>query len=80
VEPIANLGVAIVLLLIALSLAFSYLSGPMSLLRRSGAHRALGRVGGALLRGLGSLLALLFRRRRPRARRGHTRAPTGYFR
>ena len=79
-EPIINLGFAIVLLLITLSLAFSYLSGPMSLLRRSGALWALRRVGRALRRGSGSLLRLLLRQRRPRVRRGHTRAPTGYFR
>ena len=79
-EPIINLGFAIVILGITLSLAFSYLSGPMSLLRRSGAYRAVGRVGRALLRGLASMVGLLIRRRRPRIRRGHTRAPIGYFR
>ena len=79
-ETIINLGFAIVLLLITLSLAFSYLSVPMSFLRRSGALWALRRVGRALRRGSGSLLRLLLRRRRPRVRRGHTRAPTGYFR
>ena len=79
-EPIINLGFAIVLLLITLSLAFSLLSVPMSLLRRSGALWALRRVGRALWRALASLLGLFIRRRRPRVRRGHTRAPTTYFR
>ena len=79
-EPIINLGFAIVLLLIMLLMALSYLSVPMSLLRRSGALRALRFVGRALWRGLASLLRLLLRRRRPRVRRGHTRAPTGYLR
>ena len=79
-EPIINLGFAIVLLLITLSLAFSYLSVPMSFLRRSGALGALRRTGRSLWRVFGSLLGLLVRRRRPRVRRGHTRTPTGYFR
>ncbi len=79
-EPIINLGFAIVLLLITLSIAFSYLSVPMGFLRRSGALPVLRRFGRALRRGLASLLRLLLRRRRPRVRPGHTRAPTGYFR
>ena len=79
-EPIINFGFVIVLLLTTLSLAFSYLSGPMSVLRRSGALRTLRSVGRALWRRFASLLGLLLRGRRPRIRRGHTRAPTGYFR
>jgi hypothetical protein len=79
VEPIINIGFAIILLLLTLSLALSFLSGPMSLLRRAGVHRAIMRLGGALWRALAYLVRGLFRRRRPRARRGHTRAPTTYF-
>jgi hypothetical protein len=79
-EPIVNLGFAIFLLLVTLSLALSFLSGPLSLLRRTGVHRALRRFGSGLWRALAALLRLLLRRRRPRVRRGHTRAPTTYFR
>ena len=79
-EPIVNLCVAILLLLITLSMAFAYLSGPLAVLRRSGALRAGHWIGRSLWRGLAALFRLLFRRRRPRVRRGHTRAPTGYFR
>jgi hypothetical protein len=80
VERIVNLGFAIALLLMTLSMALSALSGPLSLLRRAGAHRAFRRLGGGLWRVIASLVRLLLRRRRPRARRGHTRAPTTYFR
>ena len=79
-EPIVNLGVAILVLLIALSMALSYMSGPLAVLKRSGALRAGRRVGRLLWRGLASLSRLCLRRRRPRIRRDHTRAPTVYFR
>ena len=79
-EPIIRLGFAIVLLLFTLSLAVSFLAGPLRVLRRAGVHRALRRVVRALLRGLVSLMRLVIRRRRPRVRRGHTRAATTYFR
>ena len=79
-EHIVTLGFAIVLLLSTLAMALAFLSGPLSLLQRAGAHRALRRLGGGLWRALGALLRLLVRRRRPRVRRGHTRTPTTYFR
>ena len=78
-EPIVNLGIASLLQLITLSMALSFLVGPIAVLRRSGALRAGRRVGRLLWTGLASLLRLFLRRRRPRIRRGHTRAPTAYF-
>ena len=79
-EPVVNLGVAILLLLITLSMVLSYLSGPTAVLRRSGALRAGRWIGRSLWRGMEAVLRLLLGRGRPRIRRGHTRAPTRYFR
>lgn len=79
-EPILNLLFAIALLLITLSLAFSYLAIPMGILRRSGALWAVRRIGRGLRSIIASLLGVVVRRRRPRARRGHLRTPTSYFR
>ena len=79
-ETILRLGLAIVLLLVTLSLASTILDPPLRMLRRTGGHRALRRVGRALGRMVVSLGRALTRRRRPRARRGRTRAPSTYFR
>jgi hypothetical protein len=79
-ESIIHLGFAIVLLLVTLGLALSFLSGPIGLLKKTGALGAGRWAVRSTGRGVAGLFRLLLRRRRPRFRRLGSRPPTGYFR
>ena len=79
-DTLISLVVAIALLLITLSLALSFLSGPIGLLKKTGALRAGRWAVRSTGRGVAGLFRLLLRRRRPRFRRLGSRPPTGYFR
>lgn len=75
--PIIGLGFGIVLLLVTLDLALSFLGGQMGILKRTGALKAVRWALRSVWRGLARLMPILLRGRRPRIRRGLSRAPTG---
>ena len=67
-EDLVRLGVGLVLLLVTLSVALSFLAVPMAILRKSGVLRGVRRLVGLAWRGVAGLFRLLtgFRRRRIR--------------
>ena len=69
--------VAIVLLLMALDMAMSYLAGPMGILKKTGAIKAGRWAARAAWRAVAGLTRLLLKRRRPRIRRLSSRASAG---
>ena len=79
-DTIIRLGFAIVLLLVALSLALSFLAGPIGILRKTGALRVGRWAAISTGRGAVGLFRLLTRRRRPRIRRIGSRPRSGYMR
>ena len=68
-NDLMRLGFGIVLLLMALSLALSYLAGPMAIARKSGAVKAGSRMLKASWRSVVGLVRVLTKSRRPRIRR-----------
>ncbi len=79
-DTIIRLGFAIVLLLVTLGLALSFLAGPIGLLRKTGAFAAGRWTLRSTGRGIAGLSRLLLRRRRPRIRRIGSPPRTGYMR
>ena len=79
-ETITRLGVAIVLLLMMLGMAMTFLAGPIGILKKTGAMKGGRWAVRSTWRGLVGLFRLLFRRRRPKIRRLSSRAPTGHTR
>jgi hypothetical protein len=77
---IIPLAVAIVLLLVTLGFANSFLFGQIAFLKKTGAPKAGRWVVRSAWRGLTGLFRLLLRRRRPRIRRLSSRVPTGHLR
>ena len=67
-DDLIHLGFAIILLLITLSLALSFLSGPISLLRRTRAPRVGRWAMASFWRGLKMLTRYVFANRRRRVR------------
>jgi hypothetical protein len=79
-DTIIRLGLGIVLLLVTLGMALSFLASPIGLLRKTGALKAGRWAGRSAWRGLMGVIRLLFKRRRPRIRRHASRVPTGLLR
>ena len=79
-ETIIPFVVAIVLLLMTLGMAMSFLAGPIGILKKTGALRAGRWAVRSAWRGLAGLFRLLLRRRRPKIRRLSSRVPTGHLR
>lgn len=79
-DAIIRLGFCIVLLLVTLGMAFSFLAGPIGILKKTGALKAGRWAVRSTWRGLAGLFRLLLKRRRPRIRRLSSRAPTGNLR
>jgi hypothetical protein len=79
-EPIIRLGFAIVLLLVTLNLAVSFLAGPIGLLKKTGALKTGRWVIRSTGRGLAGLFRVLRGRRRSRVRRLGSRPSSGYLR
>jgi hypothetical protein len=77
---VVALGFAIVLLLITLDIALSYLAGPVSLLKRTGAQKAGRWAARSVWRGTQQLFRFLIRGRRPRIRRAPSRASARHLR
>ena len=76
-SDLIRLGVGIVLLLITLSIALSFLSRPIALVRRSGVLKACKGLLWGTGRGLGAVIRVLARTRKPRIRRPVGRLPAG---
>lgn len=68
-EPLIHLGFAILLLLITLGLALSFLAGPIALLRKTGALKAGRWMLRTLFQAIAVLFRLVFRGRRRRVHR-----------
>lgn len=79
-DAIIRLGVGIVLLLITLGMAMSFLAGPIGILKKTGALKAGRWAIRSAWRGVTGVTRLLFKRRRPRIRRHSSRVPTGLLR
>lgn len=79
-DAIIPLGVCIVLLLVTLGMAMSFLAGPIGILKKTGALKAGRWAVRSTWRGAAGLFRLLLKRRRPRIRRHSSRVPTGSLR
>jgi hypothetical protein len=79
-DTIIRLGFCIVLLLITLGMAMSFLAGPIGILKKTGALKAGRWAGRSAWRGTIGLFRFVLKRRRPRIRRFSSRAPTGNLR
>ena len=79
-DQFVALGLGIVLLLITLRIALSFLAGPMSFLRKTGVTRGFRWMLRSLWRGAAGSLRLLVRGRRARVRRPSSRPAFRNFR
>jgi hypothetical protein len=79
-DTIIRLGFCIVLLLITLGMAMSFLAGPIGILKKTGALKAGRWALRSSWRGVTGVIRLLLKRRRPRIRRHSSRVPTGLLR
>jgi len=78
-DDLLRLGFGIVLLLVALSVAASYLSGPMSVVRKSGALKIGKRLMRGVWRAVFGLAGFLMGNRRRRVRRPPGSSSIGLF-
>ena len=79
-EALIPLLFGLVLLLITLGMALSYLAGPMSLLRKTGVLQGVRWIVRSLARGVAAGVRLLVRGRRARVRRPPSRPAFRDFR
>ena len=79
-EQLIRIGFALVLLAIALSIASSFLAGPLAVLKRFGVVALARWAVRSLWRAIKGLTRLLIRGQRRRIRRSPSRASTGSFR
>ena len=68
-NDLARLGFGLVLLFVTLSLAFSYLAGPMAIVRKTGVLKVGRWLAKAVWRGFVGLARVATKTRRPRIRR-----------
>ncbi len=76
-ELLVHFGVPIVMLLVVLSVALSYLSGPIAIMRRLGVGKAIRWMLRSLGHGAGTLLRWAVSGTQRRIRRAVSRALTG---
>ena len=79
-DTIIRLSVCIVLLLVTLGMAMSFLAGPIGILKKTGALKAGRWAARSAWRGTAGLFRLLLKRRRPRIRRQLSRVPPTHLR
>ena len=79
-ELLISLLIGLVLLLITLGMALSYLAGPMSLLRKTGVLQGVRWALRSVARGVAASIRLLVRGRRARVRRPPSRPAFRHFR